>query len=312
MARIFISYKHEDFEKVFKIKEEIKNTIGEESWIDLKGIDYSTQFVSVICTAIDEAEIVLFMYSKAHTNIDFEDDWTIKELDYARRNKKRIILVKLDHTPLFGYFSFMFGSKNNCNSNDPVQFNKLLNEIAIDKQDKKRNSHEISENSKFCPDCGNKFCKFTIDNLFPIKGLTLGVSTLSDAKNMGFEVREDFVVDSGFSAEKYSDNPDVLSFFLVDVDTDDWPAHWNKIGLKNNLSFDDLLDLCEKMGMRIDINVKAYYNLHNTGGGYYSIFIAYSPDNSFSMQFEFVSENEANATSKPNSLITVSICTETE
>ena len=141
MARIFISYKRVDKDKVFKIKDQIENAISEECWVDLDGIDYSSQFVSIICKAIDDAEIVLFMYSKAHTIIDFEDDWTIKELDYARRNKKRIILVKLDHTPLFGYFSFMFGSKNNCNSNDPVQFNKLLDEI------KKRTTTEISKHN---------------------------------------------------------------------------------------------------------------------------------------------------------------------
>lgn len=170
--------------------------------------------------------------------------------------------------------------------------------------------HEIPDDSKFCPDCGNRVCRITIDTLFPINGLTLGVSTLSDARNLGYEVDEYFVRDSGFLADKHTETPDVLSSFMVETDKDEWPSHWNKIGLKRHLSFDELIDFCQNMGMRIEINFKAYYNLYGTRREYNSIFNAYSPDDSFVIGFEFVSENEVDATSKPNSLTCVLIGTE--
>ena len=39
MARIFISYKRVDKEKVFRIKDQIEATISEKCWIDLDGIE---------------------------------------------------------------------------------------------------------------------------------------------------------------------------------------------------------------------------------------------------------------------------------
>ena len=59
MARIFISYKRADKEKVFKIKDQIESALGEKCWVDLDGIE-SGDFSRVILKAIDEATIVLF------------------------------------------------------------------------------------------------------------------------------------------------------------------------------------------------------------------------------------------------------------
>ena len=64
MDRIFISYKRDDKDVVFKIKNDIEKHVGEKCWIDLDGIESDAQFVNVIINAIDEAEIFLFMYSK--------------------------------------------------------------------------------------------------------------------------------------------------------------------------------------------------------------------------------------------------------
>ena len=58
---IFISYSRKDLKQVIAIRDEIKDRLGADSWIDLKGIESGEQFVSVIINAIDKAKIVLFM-----------------------------------------------------------------------------------------------------------------------------------------------------------------------------------------------------------------------------------------------------------
>ena len=72
------------------------------------------------------ADIVLFMHSSAHLNINFEKDWTIKELNYAEAKEKRITLVKLDDAPLDNIFLMNYGTKNNIDSRDETQFQKLF------------------------------------------------------------------------------------------------------------------------------------------------------------------------------------------
>lgn len=84
MARIFISYKRVDKEKVFRIKDQIEVALDEKCWIDIDGIESDAQFINVIINAIRECSVLLFMYSKNHVEIkDFEKDWTIRELTYA-------------------------------------------------------------------------------------------------------------------------------------------------------------------------------------------------------------------------------------
>ena len=103
-ARIFISYKRKNKDQVFSIVEKIETQLGVKCWVDLDGIESSVQFASKICKAIDTAEVVLFMHSSIHLDIDFENDWTIKELNYAHAKKKRVVLVKLDYAPLDNIF----------------------------------------------------------------------------------------------------------------------------------------------------------------------------------------------------------------
>ena len=129
MAQIFISYKRTDKDKVFPLVKSIENELGCKCWVDLDGIESSMQFASVICRAIDNAEVVLFMYSAVHLSIDYENDWTVKELNYAQQKSKRVVLVRLDGAPLDNIFLMNYGSKNNIDSRDPLQFEKLLNDL---------------------------------------------------------------------------------------------------------------------------------------------------------------------------------------
>ena len=128
--RIFISYKRDDKKRVFKIKNDIENAIGEKCWIDIDGIESDAQFVNVIIKAIDEADIFLFMYSKRHLKItDFENDWTIREINYAQKRNKRIIFLNLDDAPLSAWFELMFGLKQQVDVSSDVAMNKLYGDL---------------------------------------------------------------------------------------------------------------------------------------------------------------------------------------
>ena len=129
IARIFISYKRANKEQVFPIVSQIEEQLGVKCWVDLDGIECSSQFASVICKAIDAADVVLFMYSSVHLDIDFENDWTIKEHNYARAKKKRVVLVILDDAPLDNIFLMEYGSKNNIDSRVNEQMQKLLKDL---------------------------------------------------------------------------------------------------------------------------------------------------------------------------------------
>ena len=130
-AKIFISYKRKNKDQVFSIVNKIETQLGVKCWVDLDGIESSAQFRSKICNAIDSAQVVLFMHSSVHLNIDFDNDWTIKELNYAEAKEKRVVLVKLDNAPLDNIFLLDYGTKNNIDSQDETQFQKLLKDLSI-------------------------------------------------------------------------------------------------------------------------------------------------------------------------------------
>ena len=132
MARIFISYKRADKEIVFPLKDQIEAAIGKGScWIDLEGIESDAVFANVIIKAIKRTEVFLFMYSATHSAItDYENDWTVKEINFAQKQKKRIVFVNLDNTPLSDYFEMLFGLKQQVDAMSSDAFNGLLKDLA--------------------------------------------------------------------------------------------------------------------------------------------------------------------------------------
>lgn len=130
MARIFISYKRLDRDKVFPIKDRIEKALGEKCWIDLTGIESDAQFMNVIIHAINEAEVMLFMYSRRHSLItDFENDWTMRELNFAQRKGKRIVFINLDGTPLTDQFDFVFGTKQQIEARSAEAMQRLIHDL---------------------------------------------------------------------------------------------------------------------------------------------------------------------------------------
>ena len=129
MAQIFISYKRVNKDKVFSLVSKIENTLECKCWVDIEGIESSAQFASVICRAIDQADVVLFMHSSVHLSIDFENDWTIREINYAQKRNKRIIFLNLDDAPLSAWFELMFGLKQQVDVSSDVAMNKLYGDL---------------------------------------------------------------------------------------------------------------------------------------------------------------------------------------
>ncbi|MGM9833436.1 MAG: toll/interleukin-1 receptor domain-containing protein [Candidatus Limisoma sp.] len=130
MARVFISYKRVDKAKVFKLKDKIQAAIGEDCWIDLDGIESDAMFKSVIINAINACEIFLFMYSKAHSTIvDFEHDWTVRELSFAELKKKRIVFINIDGSTLSDLFLFDYANKQQVDATSPQALNHLCTDL---------------------------------------------------------------------------------------------------------------------------------------------------------------------------------------
>ena len=134
--RVFISYKRVDKDRVFAIKDFIERGLGGDvdgknyCWIDLEGIESDAQFANVIIRAINRADIFLFMYSATHSEIvDFENDWTVKEINFANKKKKRIVFVNIDGSALSDWFELLFGTKQQVDGTDEEALQRLCNDM---------------------------------------------------------------------------------------------------------------------------------------------------------------------------------------
>ena len=134
--KVFISYKRVDKDRVFAIKDFIEKGLGGDidgknyCWIDLEGIESDAQFANVIIRAINRADIFLFMYSATHSEIvDFENDWTVKEINFAQMKKKRIVFVNIDGSALSDWFALLFGTKQQVDGTDGEALQRLCNDM---------------------------------------------------------------------------------------------------------------------------------------------------------------------------------------
>ncbi|MBQ4519359.1 MAG: toll/interleukin-1 receptor domain-containing protein [Bacteroidaceae bacterium] len=129
--RIFISYKRVDEKKVFPLKDIIEKNTGVKCWIDLDGIESDAQFANVIIKAINNAPIFLFMYSHAHSEIeDYDTDWTVREINFAQKKRKRIVFVNIDGSPLTDWFELMFGTKQQIDASSNIRMEKLCKDLT--------------------------------------------------------------------------------------------------------------------------------------------------------------------------------------
>ena len=122
---VFISYSRKDYLKVKSIKDELDNLVGIDCWMDIDGIESGEKFKNVIISAINRHDTVLFMLTSHSMNSHF----AMKELGFAASKGKRIVLVDLDHTILNDEFMFDYSDKDNIDWNDPLQHDKLINNL---------------------------------------------------------------------------------------------------------------------------------------------------------------------------------------
>ena len=158
--RIFISYKRVDKERVFAIKNGIEQATGEKCWIDLDGIESDAQFDHVIINAINRCEVFLFMYSITHANIDTTNDWTIREINFAKAKGKRIVFINLDNAPLIDWFLLHYVNYQQIDATDAeklkylykdlctwlnIDINKIQQEAAKAEQERLQKEQELQE-----------------------------------------------------------------------------------------------------------------------------------------------------------------------
>jgi len=122
---VFISYSRKDLELVKEIKAEIDRQVGIDCWMDLDGIESGEQFEDVIINAICKCDTILFMMSAN----SMQSEWALDELDFAKHEKKRIVLVSIDNTEMSGKFYFRYHKYDIITWNNQPQREKLIRNL---------------------------------------------------------------------------------------------------------------------------------------------------------------------------------------
>ena len=118
---VFISYKREEKQQAFAIKELLESW-DIKTWIDKDGIFSSYDFKEVIEKAIESAKIVIFMSSE----LSNKSDYVKAEIKYAINCGKRIVPVMLDNTPFGDGIRMDLTNTDQVDYNKPDEFSKKL------------------------------------------------------------------------------------------------------------------------------------------------------------------------------------------
>ena len=122
---IFISYSRKDFDKVKAIKDEIDHELGINCWMDLDGIESGEEFMSKIIAAINSHDTFLFMLSQN----SMQSEWALDELSFAKRKKKRVILVYIEPCEMSDEFYFSYHKYDSIDWANSLQHNKLIDNL---------------------------------------------------------------------------------------------------------------------------------------------------------------------------------------
>ena len=123
--RIFISYSRMDLAFAESFAKRIEDEVHTVPWFDLQGIETGAQFEDVIIRAIDNCDLVLFLFSENSLN----SPWTKKEVMYAKNIRKKIYPVVIDGTALHGWFLFEFGDINYIDYSKCEHVEKLFRDL---------------------------------------------------------------------------------------------------------------------------------------------------------------------------------------
>ena len=124
---IFISYSRKDYDAVMNIKRKIDAATGTECWIDLKGIESGNSlFTDEIIDGINNCKIFLFMLTEQSQS----SHWALRELAFAEKKNKRVILVNVDGCEMNDRFSFTYSLTDIIVWNIKNQQEKLINDLC--------------------------------------------------------------------------------------------------------------------------------------------------------------------------------------
>ena len=122
---VFISYSRKDLAFVRSFAKRIEDEVHTVPWVDLKGIETGVQFEDVIVEAINNCELVLFLFSKNSLG----SPWTKKEVMYAKNVGKKIYPIVIDGSQLSGWFLFEYGDVNYIDYSKDEQVDKLFGDM---------------------------------------------------------------------------------------------------------------------------------------------------------------------------------------
>ena len=147
-------------------------------------------------------------------------------------------------------------------------------------------------------------------DFFPLYGVTLGKTTYADVEAMGYKVEENHVDIRGIRFYDHDEDKvfeDIFLYFLADR----IPREWEQLGLNWDLSYNEWLQLFQKMEFTIK-HVESPTIVESDGRKTLKAeFIATAPDKSFEMTLRFDSgsryDRVEHNTSSKNSLHTITI-----
>lgn len=123
---IFISYSRKELDRVKQIKSIIEETTKSRCWMDLKAIESgSIRFTKDIVDGINQCQVFLFMLSQNSQ----DSKYALKELDFAEKKGKHVVIVNIDDCLMNDEFLFLYGLCDTISWNDESQRDKLLRDL---------------------------------------------------------------------------------------------------------------------------------------------------------------------------------------
>lgn len=116
-----------DLSKAVAIKQEIEDTVGCSCWMDMDGIESGSQFEDIIVSAIDNAQVVLFLLSEN----SMSSRWTKDEVRYAYETQKKIVPANIDGSTLKGWFLFKFSGRDVIDYSNRSQRKKMMSDLYV-------------------------------------------------------------------------------------------------------------------------------------------------------------------------------------
>ncbi len=123
---VFISYSRKELDRIKEIKSVIEDTVKTKCWMDLNAIESdSRRFTKDIIDGINNCRVFLFMLSKNSQNSKF----ALKELDFAEKKGKHVVIVNIDNCQMNDEFLFLYGLSDLIDWNNEPQKEKLIRDL---------------------------------------------------------------------------------------------------------------------------------------------------------------------------------------